>query len=819
MLSSLRARIPFKPRNALTIGLHLVVAGLPLSLAPAVMAQQQLQRYDIAAGALGDVLSQFARQAGVAISFDAAQVAGKRSAGLQGSYGVQEGFAALLHGQGLQAQWSADGYVLVAVAGSPGALELGATTINSQALGSTTEGTGSYTTGTTSSATKLNLSLRETPQSVTVVTRQRMDDQNMKTLDDVLQGATGITIMKNGGERSMYSARGQLIDTLQIDGIPTNISNAYSMDAISKPTTDIYDRVEIVRGATGLMEGAGNPSASINLVRKRPTREAQALAEVSAGSWDDYKGMLDVSSPLNGEGTLRNRTVLSYNNANSYLDTAQKENQLFYSVFEADLSADTLVTLGFTYQKERNSGYDWSGLPTRPNGEFYPISRSTSLTGKWNHLDKRNTTLFGDVQRQLGNDWKLVVAASQTWAKSDFLGNFTTRVDGSEDRFSLQPRHFRYNDTQTSVDTYLTGPFQLLGRQHELVLGSNVRKDDFDYHGGNDVGYSYLFDMNDLDAFNPPRPTGLAVNKWKYNKTQEQEGIYAAGRFSLTDSTRLILGSRVSWFKTQSLTHVTRKIEGEYSANREVTPYAGLIQDLDENWSAYASYTEIFKPQDNLGTDGRILKPMTGSNYEIGLKGEFLEKRVTTAIALFQADQTGRPEALSDSEAETLCPALPNGCYASSDKVRNRGIDLELAGELLPGWNLSAGYTYTQSKYIAGAQKGEDFSASAPRHLLKIATDYRLPGNFNHVRVGGSFHAQSKMTYTDAEVSDTFKIEQKPYTLTNLHAVYEISPNMELQYNLDNVFDKKYIQTTGNDNYWNFYGEPRNFNLTLRTRF
>ena len=816
MPSTSPTRPLFIPVSALTLALKLSVGSLALvAFAPAMAAQ--LNHYDIQGGPLADVLSRYARESGVSISFETRQLANQTSSGLKGDFGVDEGFAALLRGQGLQAVPSSDGYVLVAVPQTQGAVELDATRVNANTVGMSSEDTRAYTVASTSTATRLPMSLRETPQSVSVVTRQQMDDQGMKNLDDVMQEAPGITIVKNGGERSLYMARGQLVDTLQIDGVPTNISNAYSMDAISKPTTDIYDRIEIVRGATGLLEGAGSPSAAINLVRKRPTAEPQALIETSVGSWDDYKTMVDLSSPLNEQGTLRGRTVITYNNANSYMDTAKKENQVFYTLLEADLSTDTLATLGFSYQKDRNSGYDWSGLPTMKSGQFYPLSRSTSLTGKWNHLDKRNTTVFGDIQHYFANDWKLVVAANQTWAKSDFLGNYTQRVSGTENMFTLNPRHFRYDDTQTSVDTYLSGPFSFMGKQHDLVVGSNVRVDDFDYHGGRDASYNYVFDITDPGSFNPPTPTGLNVNQWKYNITQKQAGIYAAGRFSLTDSTKLILGSRISWFKNESMSFVSKKVNNEYEKNGEITPYAGLVQTLNDNFSAYASYTEIFKPQNNLDSSGSILKPMTGSNYELGLKGEFLDKRLNTSAALFQTDQTGRAEAYSSTQASTLCPALPNGCYRASEKVRNRGIDLELNGALTSDWNVSAGYTYTQSKYVAGSQKGEDYSALSPRHLFKVATDYRLPGVMNQTRVGGSYFVQSKMTNTYP--GDDYKIQQQGYALTNLHAIYEINKNLDVQYNLDNVFDKKYYQTTGNPNYWNFYGAPRNFNLALRAKF
>lgn len=779
-------------------------ATLLLGMLPALTWAEPVA-FDIPAQPLASALNQLAAQSGLQVIYNGELVQGLSSPAVRGSQEPEAALQRLLQGSGLI--WHATGQGSVMLEKAPAqtdAVQLGATSITGATTGSVTEGSGAYVSkGPTTTATRLSMTARETPQSVTVITRQRMDDQNMKDLDDVLQNTPGVIVVKNGGERSLYQARGQLVDSLQIDGVPTNISNAYSMDAISKPATDIYDRVEVVRGATGLTEGAGTPSAAINMVRKRPTVEPQALVETSVGSWDNYRTMLDLSSALNEQGTLRGRTVISYNDANSYMGNVKKENQLFYGIVEMDLTPDTLVTLGFSYQKDRNSGYDWSALPTTASGGFYPLSRSTNLTGKWNRLNKNNTTFFADIQHSFDNDWKLIVAANHIKARSDFLGNYTWRVSG--DRFSLNPRHFFYDDTQTSVDGYLTGPFEMLGRRHELVLGVNARKDDFDYHGGRDTGYSYPFDMNDLSGFNPPAPTGLNANMWKYNITQEQEGLYGAARFSLTDSTRFIVGSRVSWYKTENMTNTTGIARrSEYAKNREVTPYVGLVQDLGDNLSAYASYTEIFKPQSNRDASGRILDPMTGSNYELGLKGEFYDKRLTASVALFQSYQNNRAEY-----------EIPCDCYEASEKVRSRGFEVEMNGALTPEWNLSAGYTYVQSKYVAGDLKGEDYSSLAPRHLFKVATDYRLPGVLNKARVGGSVYTQSEITNRD----DGYKIQQGGYTLANLHAIYELSEHLELQYNLDNVFDKKYIQTIGNDNYWNFYGEPRNFNVALRAKF
>ncbi|KAG1314068.1 hypothetical protein G6F62_013983 [Rhizopus arrhizus] len=130
-----------------------------------------------------------------------------------------------------------------------------------------TEGTGSYTTPATSAATGLTLSLRETPQSVSVVTRQRIDDQNLRSLDEVMGNVVGVQVVSEDTDRTDFWSRGFYIDSLQYDGVPTTIG--LSMYGESDNDSFIYDRIEVVRGATGLMSGAGNPGASINLVRKR----------------------------------------------------------------------------------------------------------------------------------------------------------------------------------------------------------------------------------------------------------------------------------------------------------------------------------------------------------------------------------------------------------------------------------------------------------------------------------------------------------------------------------------------------------------------
>ena len=775
------------------------------SLTPVMAAQGEPQHYEIAAGSLAQNLGRFASASGIALSFDAAQLGNRASPGLQGDYTVDSGFATLLAGSGLQAVRQSNGSFILLASQGNGALELGATTVSGAQLGATTEGTGSYTTGSTSTATKLPMSLRQTPQSVTVVTRQKMDDQNIQSLDDVARTTTGITYTKTGIDRSTYYSRGFEINDLQFDGLPSNISENYSLDVMSTANMAIYDRVEVVRGANGLLQGTGNPSAAINLVRKRPTKNFQLGAELGAGSWDNYRSQIDVSGPLNKKGNVRGRAVAYYNNANSYRDGAERDNQLLYLVGDMDLTESTVLTVGATIQKDNSNGYDWGGLNTRVDGSFYPLSRSTSLNGKWAHLDRNNNTLFADITHEFDNEWKLTLATNAIWSDADFLSSYPNRVSG--DTYRLTVSQADYEDKQLGVDLYATGPFELFGRTHQLMLGANTRKDDFEAVIRT-ASNNPTVNITDFDYSALPNPILNAASS-DYNYVRKERGLYAASRFSLTDDLSLILGTRASWsdYKVAS-----PFVNDQYKENGRLIPYAGLVYDLSEQHTWYASYTDIYKTQSYYGQADSLLEPVEGKNYETGIKSEFFDGRMNTSVAIFQTDLENMPQALA--VAPTCGVTGTSSCYEEGAEVRNRGFELEVSGEPLKGWNVSAGYTYSDPEYVAGNNKGKDYYSKIPRRLLKVSTDYRLPGVLDQWRVGGDVYAQSA---TAADVTG-YTIEQSGYALLNLHANYQINRQFSVQYNLNNVTDKTYYQSLPTSNNWGglYYGDPRNFSLTLR---
>ena len=812
--------MPYLPTpTRLRLTRHILFAGLlsggPVLLAiPAALAHasEQTRHYAIPAGGLDQALNHFASQSGILLSADAHLTTGKRSLGLSGTYSVKEGLAQLLAGTGLRALKSADSYIVEVAVDSTGALELGATTVTG--LGSTTEGTGSYTTGSAQTSTKLPLSLRETPQSVTVMTRQRIEDQGLANLNEVVQNTPGLTLRRTGPERSSYYARGFSLDNIMYDGLPTSLdSSQVSQDLLSADMA-MYDRVEIVRGATGLMQGAGNPSAAINLIRKRPTRELQASIEGRTGTWDRYRTEVDVGGPLNDSGSVRGRMVAAYQTGNSLRDTLENERNLFYGIMEADLNDSTTLTLSASRQQDNNNGNGWTGLPVGVGGKELDLSRSTSLSNDWEYWDKISTSAYAALEHVLDNGWQLDFSATKTWADLDMLGTYIV-FPAATQVYNQYVGAGHYRETQNSFDAYASGPFRLLDRDHELVVGASHRRVVFN----GDVPYNILLnsdiDPENWDSGATPKPESQDKYGWQ-NTNARLNSFYATTRLSLADPLKLILGSRLDWYDNTT----TQPYKGEagnlpeLKVTRHVTKYAGLIYDLDGHHSVYASYTDIFKPQNYVDESNNIIAPITGKNYELGIKGEYFDGALNASAAIFQIDQENRAKSFSCNTTTSTT------CYEASGKVRSKGMELEVQGQLTPNWELAAGYTFAEAKYVQDANEANEgrlFDTDIPRHLFKMSTSYTLPGQFDQWRVGASLYHQNRIY----NKGTTYMIEQDGYTLVDFMLGFRPTEHIDARLNLNNAFDKKYYNSLSSNATVpsNVYGDPRNLMLSVKYTF
>ncbi len=679
-------------------------------------------------------------------------------------------------------------------------IELGATQISSQQLGETTEGTQSYTTGEMATATKLPLTMRETPQAVTVITRQRMDDQAMTSVNDVVKNTPGLFLSQGDGPgRQSYKSRGFDIDNMMFDGIPS----AYSGYANSvQPNLAMFDRVEVIRGATGLVTGAGNPSAAINFVRKRPTITPQVSITGAAGSWDAYRGEFDASSALNDNGTLRGRVVGSYADANSFRDREENDHGLFYAIGEADLNEATTASLGFSRQEDQTNHF-WGGLPLGVDGHHLNLPRSTNPGSDWENKKLTIDTLFGDVVHRFDNGWQLHAAGTYSQLDGVFTGTYQSRYKTILARTAYQSHQ---DDKQYGLDTFVSGPVEAFGRTHEVVVGTSKR----------------IFDATSKEF--SPYETNYPLNGAKPNFTRNgkghtittQDGVYLTTRLNLADPLKVILGARVDWYDFDD-----RQDKGDFKVTRNLTRYAGVIYDLDEHHSVYASYTDIFTPQSAKDFSEKVLEPIVGENYEVGIKGEYFNGALNASLAVFQIDQKNRA---TEPPSQAGCPI--QSCSEASGLVRSQGIDMELQGALTENWQLGGGFTYTRAHYIKDTNPANDkqrFDPDTPERMFKLTTSYRFQGPLEKLRIGGNVYWQSRM-YNDVALASgsSYRLEQGSYAVADVMAGYQVSKNLDLQVNVNNLFDRTYYSSVGKSPIWgatDTYGNPRSVGLTAKYNF
>ena len=683
--------------------------------------------------------------------------------------------------------------------------------VSDQGLGETTEGTGSYTTGRTHTATPLSMSPRETPQSVSVVTQQRIEDQGFTNITDLLNNVTGVSVHQYETHRAQFTSRGFDVNTLMIDGIPSTWDQQWSSGEIMTGLS-IYDRVEVVRGSTGLTTGAGDPSAAINLVRKRASsKEFTGTVEAGIGSWNEKRLMADVSTPLNEAKTLRARLVGDYADSDSWVDNLTNKHQTLFATVEADLTPNTLLSAGVSRQENSPTGSMWGGLPVwYSDGTRTDWDRSKTTAADWVKYDFVYENYFASLEHQFDSGWKVKASYNYGEKEADsyllYLYNAPDRMTGSG--MYAWPGSYLVNTTQEDFGLQANGPFKLFGRTHELAVGYVHSKKDFtsDSRAG---GFGSVADFNSWDGTAYPEPAWGALTYYGEGSTT-QEAVYSAARFSVTDPLKLIVGVRLTNYEQSGATLYDPAYTMKFTS--QVTPYAGVVYDINETYSAYASYTDIFQPQQVRDINSDYLDPILGKSTEIGLKGSFFGDRLNTSAAVFEIVQDNLAQSTGQIIAGTTPPET---AYKASEGATSRGFEFDVSGEVLPGWNVSAGYT----QFKATDADGEDVNTIYPRKLLRLFTTYRLHGDFAGLTLGGGVNWQGK-TYTDATnpLGNVERIEQDAYSVVNLMARYDFTKQLYAQLNINNVFDEEYFAMF--DAYDQMtYGAPRSASLKMTYKF
>lgn len=655
---------------------------------------------------------------------------------------------------------------------------------------------------------------REIPQSISVVTRQQIEDTNAITLEDVLKQVPGVTL--NGYNDMTAYVRGFEIDAIQYDGVPSTVYGV----AMPSPDLAMIERVEVLRGAAGLLQGAGSPGGAINMVRKRPREAFGASVSASVGSWDTWRLEGDITGKLSEDGRVRARAVAMTEERGSYIDYVGSNKQLAYGVIEWDLLPGTTLSVGASWQRidELPSS---DGLPRYTTGAHLYLPRDTFLGADWNWRSFETSQTFVDLEQRLGESWKAKVSFSTLdSARASKVAYSNGAVNPVTQAGVLSRWGDNRNDSQQwGLEASIGGPFSLLGRQHELQAGVSFREEERTQRNVTGIiGPLNPGTWNPAAVAQPVSPAYSLRNEFDY----KQRGYWAVGRFSVADPVKVIVGGRLSTAKDdgQTVGPMASTNRTPYKVTDRFTPFAGLVWDLNRQWSAYASYADVFKVQTNRDRNGDLLPPLTGTNLELGIKGDLADGALTTSFALFRIEQENRAQ----QDADFPCAVYTPNCYVAEGKVRSQGLEAQVAGQLAAGWQMSAGYTYNEMAYLkdersnAGAitgARGQTFSTFTPRNIIRLNTSYRLPGAFNAWTVGGGLSSQSSWKV----VQGALNWEQDAYTLLSLNASYRIDQRFTLALSVNNLSDKTYWRSMSGTTYGNVYGDPRNATLVLRGQF
>lgn len=684
--------------------------------------------------------------------------------------------------------------------------QLEAITVKSlnRVLPATTEQSPSYTIGQSRTATKLDLSPRETPQTMTVLTREQLKDFRLNNANDAL-AAAGVGVQRVESDRTYFTSRGLDITNFQLDGIGVPFSSEEQMGDID---TFLYDHIEVLKGANGLTSNPGNPSATINFVRKRPTRDFQAEASLSYGSYATRRAEADVSGALNKSGSVRGRLLVAGQKSNGSLDRYSQEKAIFSALIEADLTDKSTLLLGHSQQRNRPKGIMWSGLTLNySDGSRIPYSRSYNTAPDWSYWNTDDKQSFAELKTNWGGGWSSQLTANYREITSDAemmmiglrgqapdrltglgLGSFASKFDRSE--------------RQLLGDAFIKGPLTLFGRQHEVVLGTNWARTRAQWTSADDAIDLPTAPVGQFNG-NFPRPAFAKTTSWA-NYSIYRSGFYAAGHFSLSDSLKLITGVNVSNLRS------TGERTGDLHAynKTKATPYVGATYDLNDTYSLYASYTGIFNPQYRINRAGALLDPIEGNNIEAGIKGEWMGGLLNASAALFRTRQKNTAEYAGFDTAGGF------SYYRPVDTVIE-GYDLTLAGRLTPGWELSAGLTHLFSLRDGDGQQTRSF---IPKTTFFVASSYRPP-QLNKLKIGTSIQWQSDIDRTQGVANNgrTIVSRQNAYAVVNAMASYEIDPQLIASLNVNNIFDRKYLTSL----YWaqSHYAPGRNATLALTWKY
>ncbi|MCM2972150.1 TonB-dependent siderophore receptor [Larsenimonas suaedae] len=686
-----------------------------------------------------------------------------------------------------------------------------------------TEQNGGYSADAATVGTKTPAALRDIPQSVSVVTREAMDDQNFDSLDGLAKRTPGMRVLSNDEGRSSIYARGYEYDEYNIDGLPAPMASING----TVPNLSAFDRVEIMRGPSGLFNSTSEMGGIVNLVRKRGTDTFQGHVTGRYGSWDQHYEEVDLSGPIDQAGRVRGRMVVSNTGSDGFVDENDNKRQTFYGALDIDL--DEATTLGLAFLRQHKDMTVHNGLPVNRDGSLGDYTRSTFFGADWNNFEMQSNDYIAELTHRFDNGGYGRIA-----------GRFSTRNAGYNYAFGAggpaagidengnSPMMGLGGDVDqesTSLDASYSQPFETFGNVSEFVVGTDYKRYETETEQGR---YSVLPDGNGgyytslnvgnvdsgsiayvdvLDAARAGQPR--TSNYTDQRTTLEEYGLYSKLTFRPFEPLALIAGGRVSAYDVRATDRAGGTVDSR-SDDSKFTPYAGLVFDVDSHHSLYASYSEVFNPQTSNNQQGQLLKPREGTQYEVGAKGSYFDGDLNARVSAFRMYDENRAATPANGDS---------GYSVAAGKIRVQGAEFEVTGSPLPNWDIIAGYTYMDTEVQeASSTRDDGIFLLMPKNIANVWTQYGFDGGaLDGFHIGAGITALSDFNSTST--ANTPAVEAPGYVVVDAMVGYDFSQNLKGQLNFNNILDKKYYERVGGLNAFNMYGAPSNVMASLRYDF
>ncbi|HGH0156851.1 TPA: TonB-dependent siderophore receptor [Neisseria meningitidis] len=660
-----------------------------------------------------------------------------------------------------------------------------------------TEKNGDYSSFAATVGTKIPASLREIPQSVSIITNQQVKDRNVDTFDQLARKTPGLRVLSNDDGRSSVYVRGYEYSEYNIDGLPAQMQSING----TLPNLFAFDRVEVMRGPSGLFDSSGEMGGIVNLVCKRPAKAFQGHAAAGFGTHKQYKAEADVSGSLNSDGSVRGRVMAQTVGASPRPAEKNNRHETFYAAADWDINPDTVLGAGYLYQQRHLAPYN--GLPADANNKLPSLPQHVFVGADWNRFKMNSHDVFADLKHYFGNGGYGKVGMRYSDRKADSNYTFAGSKLNNAGQADVAGLGTDIKQKAFAVDASYSRPFALGNTANEFVIGADYNR----FRSTNEQGRSTVANNIALDSFHSTPYVSLMQNARAgahgYKHTLDTEnldklGVYGKSVFHPVDRLSLIGGWRLGHYKIESGDGKTL-----HKASRtKFTGYAGAVYDLNDNNSLYLSLSQLYTPQTSLGTDGKLLKPRQGNQFEVGYKGSHMDDRLNTRVSFYRMKDKNAAAPLNPNNKKTR--------YAALGKRVMEGVETEISGAVTPKWQIHAGYSYLHSQIKTASNSRDDgIFLLMPKHSANLWTTYQVTPELT---IGGGVNAMSGITSSAG-------MHAGGYATFDAMAAYRFTPKLKLQINADNIFNRHYYARVGGANTFNIPGSERSLTANLRYSF